>query len=213
MGMQAIATLQALQATFGSVQQVAAALPTQVDTLRRDLTLEARATRKETLRQVDLLRRDVTAITDRTERDAAIILDSRTAEVLAVLDARTAAMLAKVDPLLARVDAIAAHAQETSELLLVCDQNPQCFANRSIGTMQAVERFAQAAEHAARTVDAAMPVVVADAEAVTAASVQASQSTAGLMNNLEKQSRPLPLLLRFAPQAVQAVMLWIGVLK
>jgi hypothetical protein len=206
---EAMALVQSASASLAAIASATSGLPGQVDTLRRDITLEVRSTRKEALRQVDLLRRDFTALSDEAEADAASILDSRIAEVTRTLDARSE----EIGGTLRRIDSIVTQAQETSDLLLACEANPQCFANRSIGTLQAIEKAAQAGERAARSVDAALPPILADVQQATDASVQASQSTAGLMSNLEKQSKPLPLALRFAPQAVQAILLGIGVLK
>lgn len=191
-------------------------LPTLLDSriasVQADLVSQIDAARFDMTRQIAAAHRDVTRLTERSAERLVATVEARGT----VLDTQIEAIggtVQRLGPVIAHAEHIAANASETSDLLLACESNANCLANRTIGTLQAVERAAQAAERTARTVDAAMPVVIADVEAVTASSVQASQSTAGLMNNLEKQSRPLPLLLRFAPQAVQAVLLGIGVLK
>lgn len=219
--------LETTKETMTAALKVAKQFPAQTDLLRRDLTSEIREVRIETLGQVNLLRKDVTGIlkttekdviriANKTEQDTVLLVDQKISNLQNTIDGiaqSTDKKLATVENTLARVDHIAAQFETTGDLLFDCEGNPNCFANRSIGTLQAVEKFAKAGQKTMESVDKATPAIVKNVQDTTAASMEASKNTAATMANLEKQSRPLPLAIRFAPQAVQAILFGIGILK
>lgn len=222
-GVEVILFVHDLRSSIRPTIAVLESLPKQTDQLRNDVTSELKALRQDSFKQIDLLRKDsvnqvnllrqdVLTIAERTEHDTIELLNTRTAVMQDSLNALTQ-VVSPLSGTLKRVDRIVARVGETSDLLLDCENNPNCIANRSIGTLQAVEKFAQAGQKSMETVNKAVPIVTENVEQATAASAQASRNTAAMMANLEAQSKPLPMMLRFAPQAVQAILIGIGLLK
>lgn len=155
-----------------TLTQVTAELPIVVD---RAIAREGAATRRAAERQIEAIRKDLFQRVDRLERDANDQLDLIRQDANTQLDAiRTAVMaeLAKItDPagetiekakaMLAPAQRVVEHVATTSDLLLDCDHNPNCIANRTIGTMKAVEKTARSVEKMADTVAQETPETAA----------------------------------------------------
>lgn len=65
----------------------------------------------------------------------------------------------------------------------------------------------------ARAVQTATPEVLASVKQTADASARASENAADTFDNLKRQSKPLPMVFRFLPQAAQVVLLGLGVFK
>ncbi|HZP17101.1 MAG TPA: hypothetical protein VFB00_03990, partial [Terriglobales bacterium] len=130
----------------------------QITALRGDVMTRADRIESDTFTQVSGLRQDANQQLDATRQQVV-------AEVSKVTTP-TGATIEQAQALLPPAARIMANAAETSDLLLDCDHNPDCFANRAIPAMKNVEHMAAAGERAANA--------VAD---VTPATAQAVQST------------------------------------
>jgi len=174
--------------------------------LRADVLGELGATREGVLAEVHGLITGALRVADAGRVDLKAVLDERGVvidEQLRVLGSRSSKVLEDTDKAVIKADVVMAQVQESSELLLDCDGNPQCFPNRAIGTMQAVEGFADAGRDAMVEVKRATPEILADAEKVSGEmaimaqkGAEASGESAEVMRNLRKQTQPLPLVLR-----------------
>lgn len=201
-----VALLLLLCLLAATVRQVIAELPERLD---RRVELEAQATRElvrlelaETRglvdRQVTTLRRELgeqlsATRTDLKQELGAVVrtADARLAAIQADLDrqlSRANQSVAQVASLREEVRGLAAPAQNTLEVLSEnadllgrCEHNPDCFANRAIGVMQATERTMRSLEQSSAAVAKATPDT-AEAVRSTAKSVQS------IANAWEKQT-------------------------
>ena len=126
-------------------------------------------------KQVTGLRTDLFARVDKIEGDANLqlinlqanavtqIADTRTALVKEVQDTRTP-LLALLPPIQNTLDKVS----YTSDLMLDCENNVDCFANRSQGTLKAVEKMAAAGEVTMKVIAETAPVFTGNVNGVTA---------------------------------------------
>lgn len=110
---------------------------------------------------------------------------------------------AGIAPILADVRSVVGDAAHTSsqvrldaDLLLDCEGNPQCLPNRLIGTNQAIERAAQSIDHTMKSVADGVPPILSVALKIGENSDRTTGETAGLMENLRLQTKPLPTWMR-----------------
>lgn len=180
----------------------------EVGGLRKDVVGEISSTRKSLFQKVDRLQDQVDHITLKAESDIVAVLERRGLVIdtqLTRIGDSSVVLMADADKAVLHADAVMDDVQETSELLLECDGNPNCLANRVIGTMQAIEGFSDAGRDAMKEVKAATPELLADAQRVSDEVVvmaqkgaEASGESVAVMKNIRKQTEPLPLALRVA---------------
>lgn len=163
---------------------------------------------KDVMTELSATRKGILKIADRGESDVAAILERRGSaldtQVESIGDA-SVAFIKSGNDLVGRGSLIMAQAQVTSDILLDCEGNPDCLANRVIGTTQAVEGFADAGRDAMVELKAATPEILSDADKVSASLVvmadkgaEASTESAAAMKNIRKQTEPLPMAMRLA---------------
>lgn len=158
------------------------------------------------LRIADSGRADLMASVDAGREDLKSVMNDRGVvidEQVRLLGSTSSTVLVEAGKAVIKADAIMARVQENSDLLLDCEGNPQCFPNRAIGTMQAIEGFADAGRDAMVEVKNATPEILDDAERVSDSLVvmadkgaESSAETVEVMKNIRKQTQPLPLAAR-----------------
>lgn len=168
-----------------------------ISVIHDDVVAELSATRKGILKIADRGESDVAAILERR----GVVLDSQVENV----GEASVTFIKSGNELVDRGSAVMAQVQTTSDILLDCEGNPDCLANRVIGTTQAVEGFADAGRDAMVELKAATPEILEDADKVSSSLVimadkgaEASAESAAAMKNIRKQTEPMPMALRLA---------------
>lgn len=201
LGYEAITVLEEARLAIKTANQ-------EVSGLRADIKEEVKESRKSLFQKVDRLQSDLDRLGNKTVDTVASIVDDHADhldhEVTRIVDSGVTLVNAS-NRVVLHAGVVMGHARETSELLLDCEGNPNCFANRVIGTMQAIEGFSNAGRDAMVEVKHAAPEILDDVKMVSDEAVitarkgaEASEQSVEVMKNIRKQTEPLPLALRIA---------------
>jgi ABC-type transporter Mla subunit MlaD len=159
-----------------------AAIPGEVEAVRRGLIGVVEAARKDLTAQVESARRDVLPRIER--QSAALRMDvmAEVAEARKVADRRLGDTLARADTALGTVEAlrrdlkpaldnsaaITAQVNASLPLFLDCDHNVDCIFNRYVGASKGIERAAQNFGQASTTFNDAFPRILGSADSLVA---------------------------------------------
>lgn len=167
------------------IQDVSGKMDKQVTALRTDLFARVDSLEDKTFDEIDQIRRDANQQ----------LADTRTAAAAEIAKVSTpaGAAITQAQALLPPAQHILANTSETSDLLLSCDHNVDCLANRVIPALKNVEHMAAAGE---RTMNA-----VADATPETAAAVKSTSKD--LAKIVKTFSKPTSWIKSVAMSAAQ----------
>lgn len=190
----------------GEIQATRAALVSEIQATRNDLTGQIQSAREDFLgrteRQVVALRGDVMG----EVAEIRLAADRRVGDTLGRVDTALETVNALHDdlkPTLENAAAITAQAHDASAILFRRDALPAQLLGL---TAAAKVTLGQTAE-TMRDIQRATPEIVSNIKATTEASTEASKSTAEVMANFAKATKPLPawarVVLAVAPPAVQ----------
>ncbi|MGD0497539.1 MAG: hypothetical protein ABSC23_03785 [Bryobacteraceae bacterium] len=197
-----------ISAVPGQVQAAQSALIQEVQATRRDLMGQVDAARKDASSQLTALQSNVFAQVDQTR--AAV--DRRVGDSLTRVDAALGTvdqLRADLQPVLTsaaaaagHVNSITAHVDDALPQFTDCAYvdadgtpiggNPDCVFNRFQGMSRAFENAAVDVSATTHDFRGAIPSVIADVKRASDGSARASESTAQVMANFAKATKPLP---------------------
>ena len=187
---------------------------------------ELRVTRVALLNQVTAARKDILTRTERQVAGLRTDVMGEVAQIRTTADRRVGDSLARLDtalstieevrgdlrPILVHTASVSKQVDDAAPLWLDCEYNPDCLFNRYVDASKGVERAALNFGQMASDVRAALPGAIttwqdigANVKATTDASTAASRSTAKMMDNLAKATKPLPSYVRIPLSIAGAV--------
>lgn len=178
----AVAAVRVVQAIPGEIDGTRAAIVSEADATRRDLSKQLHDLTVRSDRQATALRVETLAEVDQFRQTA----DRRLGDTLARADAVLETLDATRRDLKSTLEnsaAITAQVNDALPLFLDCDHNPDCVFNRYVGASKGIERAAMNFGQASADVRSALPQMLATWN-------QIGIGVAGTAANLDRLTKP-----------------------
>lgn len=143
-------------------------------------------------------RRLIRAESDQTRREALAVADRHLSTVSGALVANLHGITDSVNRLSVAYAVVPDRVAGQTSRIWDCEANPDCLENRYVSVSRAVEASARAISAQTPRVAAAIERGAAASERTAEAAALSTERTAKLVDNLERQTRPLPAPLGLA---------------